>query len=137
MRADASKDSGRALLILLVTYAAASLLHYAHNAEFLADYPNMPAWLSRATVYVAWLSGATVGALGYLLIRRGRTFAGLSVIVLYAALGFDVLAHYSLAPVSAHTAAMNLTIWLEVISAAVLMIAACRGIVILRKLPTG
>jgi hypothetical protein len=40
------------LLIFLVAYAIASLVHYSHNAEFLGDYPNMPAWLSRAQVYV-------------------------------------------------------------------------------------
>jgi len=38
-----------ALLPALAAYAAASLFHHVHNAEFLDQYPNMPAWLSPAT----------------------------------------------------------------------------------------
>lgn len=114
----------RALLILLLAYGAASLLHFVHNAEFLAEYPNMPAWLSRAKVYGAWLGITAVGALGYLLVRLRYRLAGLCVIAVYAALGFDGLGHYSLAPVSAHTSMMNATIWLEVLAAALLLIAA-------------
>jgi hypothetical protein len=116
--------AAKPLLILLLAYGAASLVHYAHNAEFLADYPNMPAWLSRAKVYVAWLGVTAIGVLGYLLVRRGHQLGGLCVIVVYAAIGFDGLAHYRLAPLSAHTATMNLTIWLEVAAAALLFTAA-------------
>jgi hypothetical protein len=102
--------AAKPLLILLLAYGAASLVHYAHNAEFLADYPNMPAWFGVTAI----------GALGYLLVRRGHQLGGLCVIAVYAALGFDGLGHYRLAPLSAHTAAMNLTIWLEVATAALL-----------------
>jgi hypothetical protein len=109
------------LLILLLVYGAASLLHYAHNAEFLADYPNMPGWLSRASVYLAWLGGTAVGLVGYLLLRRGYRLLGLCAIAVYAALGFDGLGHYGLAPFAEHTATMNLTIWLEVATAALLL----------------
>jgi hypothetical protein len=118
--------AAKPLLILLLAYGAASLVHYAHNAEFLADYPNMPAWLSRAKVYVAWFGVTAIGALGYLLVRRGHQLGGLCVIAVYAALGFDGLGHYRLAPLSAHTAAMNLTIWLEVATAALLFSLAVR-----------
>jgi hypothetical protein len=34
----------------LSVFLACSLVHFVHNAEFLADYPNMPAWLKRAGV---------------------------------------------------------------------------------------
>jgi hypothetical protein len=47
--------SAKLLPLPCLAYAAASLVHFVHNAEFLADYPSMPAWLSRATVYGAWL----------------------------------------------------------------------------------
>ena len=112
--------AGRTLVTLMLVYAGASLVHFTHNAEFLADYSNMPAWLSRAKVYVAWFGVTAIGALGYLLVRRGHQLGGLCVIAVYAALGFDGLGHYRLAPLSAHTAAMNLTIWLEVATAALL-----------------
>ena len=112
-----------------LAYGAASLLHYTHNAEFLADYPNMPAWLSRAKIYVAWIGVTAVGVLGYLLVRRGYQLTGHFVIAVYAALGFDGLGHYTLAPVSTHTTTMNVTIWLEVASAALLLFAAAGLIV--------
>jgi hypothetical protein len=35
------------VLAFLLACAAASLLHHVHNAEFLQDYPNLPASLSR------------------------------------------------------------------------------------------
>jgi hypothetical protein len=123
MSADTSRPVAAALLIWLVVYGAASLFHYAHNAEFLAEYPNMPAGLSRMAVYAAWLGVTTVGVIGYLVFRRGYRLAGLSVMAVYAALGFDGLGHYGLAPVSAHTPFMNLTIWLEAASAALLLVA--------------
>ena len=39
---------------LLVLYSAASLLHFAHDAEYPGDYPNLPAWLTRSGVHFAW-----------------------------------------------------------------------------------
>ena len=111
-------------MALMFAYAAASLLHYAHNAEFLAEYPNMPAWLSRSTVYAAWIGVTAMGAIGYFIFRRGYRLAGLGVIAVYAALGFDGLGHYGLAPFSAHTAATHVTIWLEAATAGLVLIAA-------------
>jgi len=109
------------LLILLLLYGVASLFHYAHNAEFLGDYPNMPAWLSPALVYGAWLGVTAVGLAGYFLIRRGYQLAGLAVLGVYGALGLDGLGHYTLAPLSAHTFAMNMSIWLEAVTGALLV----------------
>ena len=111
----------RTLLWLMTLYCAASLLHFAHNAEHLADYPNLPAWLTRSQVYVAWLGVTAIGALGYLVRRASYELAGLALVGTYAALGFDGLLHYGRAPVTAHTAAMNLTIWIEVATAALLL----------------
>jgi hypothetical protein len=123
MSADTRRPAARALLILLLVYAAASLFHYAHNAEFLAEYPNMPAWLCRATVYAAWLGVTTVGVIGYLVVRGRYQLVGLSVVAIYAAMGLDGLGHYRLAPLSAHTPLMNLTIWLEAASATLVLVA--------------
>jgi hypothetical protein len=112
------------LLFSCVAYAGASLIHFAHNAEFLADYPNMPDWLSRATVYAAWLGLTAVGMAGCLLFHRGFQLTGLGVIAVYAVLGFDSLSHYAIAPFAAHTAMMHFTIWLDVAAAALLLVAA-------------
>lgn len=111
------------LPILLLTYGAASLVHYAHNAEFLIDYPNMPAWLSPARVYAAWLGVTAIGLVGFLLICRGYQLTGLAVLGVYGVLGLDGLGHYTLASLSAHTFTMNLTIWLEAATAVLLLSA--------------
>jgi hypothetical protein len=111
------------LAVLLLVYLAASLLHFAHNAEFLNDYPNLPAWLTRSQVYLTWIGLAVVGIGGFMFYVRNWHSPGLFLIGLYAALGFDGLLHYSRAPMEAHTFTMNFTIWFEVVAAAVLLFA--------------
>ena len=112
-------------LPLILIYCAASLLHFVHNAAYLRDYPNMPASLSSARISAAWCGITAVGVVGYWLRRVGYRVWGLVVIALYATLGFGGLAHYALAPASAHSLAMNLTIGLEALAAAALLIAVC------------
>ena len=115
------------LLAALVAYAAASLLHHAHNAEFLGEYPGMPAWLSRAGVYGAWGAVTTLGVLAYLLLFRGRARTGRLLLATYATYGLGSLAHYALASPSAHGAAMNATIVLEAGTAAWLLATLIRA----------
>ena len=107
---------------LLALYAAASLLHFAHNAEYLAQYPNLPASWSRADVYLAWCGATAIGLLGYVLYRAGHSRVGLAVLAIYGGLGFGGLLHYTRAPMTYHSATMNLTIWAEVAAATVLLI---------------
>ncbi len=109
------------LLLLAVLYGAASFAHFWHNAEYLADYPNLPAWLLRWQVYATWLGIAAVGALGLVLLRAGHRAIGLVLLAVYAVVGFDGLAHYARAPMASHTFAMNFTIWAEVVAAALLL----------------
>ena len=99
-----------ALLTLILVYGAASLAHFVHNAVYLEFYPNMPTWLTPLGVLGSWLVIAGTGAVGYWLLRKGLTVAGLAVIALYAALGFGGLDHYAIAPVAAHSLVMNATI---------------------------
>lgn len=108
----------RALPWLLLLYCAASLLHFVHNAEFVADYPNLPAWISRGAIYGTWLAIAAIGILGFLLFRGRHVLIGLGLLAIYTALGFDGLLHYARAPLAAHSAGMNATIWIEVACAA-------------------
>ena len=118
--------AARSLPWLLLMYCAASFMHFAHNAEYLADYPNLPDWLSRSQVYVAWLMILAIGVLGYVLYWRGQYLVGLVVLAVYAGFGFDGLLHYTRAPFTAHTIAMNVTIWSEVVAAALLLIAVMK-----------
>jgi hypothetical protein len=116
-----------ALLPLMLIYGAASLLHFIHNAVYLRDYPNLPAWLTAGGVCAAWLVVAGTGVLGYLLYSRVSRVAGLVTIATYAAFGLGGLDHYTVAPISAHTLAMNLTILLEAATAVVLLVCVARS----------
>ena len=110
------------LEILLALYLGASLLHFMHNAEFVAAYPNLPEWITRSSVYLTWLGITAVGAAGYLLLRFKLRVVGLVLLCLYAVAGLDGLLHYTRAPIGAHTHAMNMTIWFEVVVAAALLL---------------
>ena len=116
-------DRSKPLRWPLALYTLTSLVHFTHNAEHLGGYPNLPAWLFRSQIYGTWCGITVVGLIGYTLYRRGRGFIGFWLLVLYTLLGFDGLLHYRRAPVAAHTAAMNLTIWLEVAAAALALMA--------------
>jgi uncharacterized membrane protein len=118
-----------ALTALMLAYGAASLLHFIHNAQFAQDYPNFPDTITALQVYGAWLIVGAIGLAGYLLMRFGFRIAGLLATALYAALGFDGLLHYKLAPIGAHSFAMKFTILTEVALAALL-----EGAVLLRML---
>lgn len=123
-----SRSIPKALLILLFTYAAASLVHFTHNAEFLADYPNLPISWTRLGVYAAWLTVTAIGVGGWALVSSGYQLIGLLVLMVYAALGLDSLGHYVVATLSSHTPIMNLTILLEVTTAALVFIEVLRQI---------
>jgi hypothetical protein len=116
----------RLLFLLLALYAAASLIHFVHNAEHLGDYPGLPASWSRGGVYLAWIGMTALGAVGALLVYRRRESIGLMLLAVYAAFGLDSLGHYVVAPPSAHSSTMNTTILLEVGAAALVLLEVTR-----------
>lgn len=126
MSAAGLERGGSLLRGLLLLYLAASFLHFAHNAEYLSAYPNLPAWLTRSYVYLAWSCVATLGTAGYALYRLGWRLAGLFLVGVDATLGFDGLLHYTRAPLAGHTAAMNFTIGFEVTAAGLLLAVVAR-----------
>jgi hypothetical protein len=111
----------RTLLLLMLIYASASLTHFVHNALHILAYPNLPSWITPFGVYISWCAITVIGALGFWLYLRVSRPAGLLIIGLYALLGFGGLEHYVIAPVSAHTVAMNASIIVEVSTAFVLL----------------
>jgi hypothetical protein len=117
----------RALPWLLGLFMSASLLHFSHNAQYLSEYPNLPIWLSRVAVYNTWCVLTGVGALGYALYRLEYRRVGIGILALYATTGFDGFLHYTRAPLSHHTATMNVTIWTEAIAAALLLAGIIRA----------
>lgn len=121
-----TRPNPRLLFLLLALYAAASLVHFVHNAEFLGDYPGLPASWSRGGVYLAWIGMTALGGVGAWLVYRGRESIGLMLLTVYAALGLDSLGHYFVAPLSAHSSMMNTTILLEVGAAALVLLEVTR-----------
>jgi hypothetical protein len=113
-------------IVAILAVAAATLFHHVHNAAFLAEYPNMPASLTPAGVYLAWLGATVIGFAGYIFLRRGSRWIGTGLLVAYGCYGLDGLVHYLLAPVSAHTLAMNLSIAAEAAAATALLIVLFR-----------
>jgi hypothetical protein len=89
----------------------------------------MPPSLSPARIYLAWCVVAAVGIAGSLLNRSGNWRGGLLLLAIYGALGLYGLLHYTLAPMPAHTWAMNATIWLEVGTATTLLSAVAASVV--------
>lgn len=79
--------------ILIGVYFIASLAHFIHNAEYIAFYPNMPAWINRKTVYVAWLIITSIGVAGLIAIRMRWQAVGAMLIAIYGAFGLDGLLH--------------------------------------------
>jgi hypothetical protein len=121
------------LLFLMLLYGAASLLHFAHNAVYLHEYPNLPEWLTSEAVWVSWCGVAAVGALGYWLYLRVSRWAGLATISLYGVCGLAGLDHYTVAPMGAHSFVMNLTILTEAAAAAALLVFVAHSMLLTRR----
>ena len=119
--AEATNLSSKVLPLLFSLYAAATLLHFAHNAHYLAQYPNLPPSWTGAQVYAAWCCVMGLGLLGYGLYAWGHRSRGLALLGAYAALGFGGLLHYTRAPMHEHSAMMNVTIWTEAVTGALLL----------------
>jgi hypothetical protein len=109
---------------LFALYTLASLAHFSHNAEYIAFYPGLPAWMTRESVYLAWLAVASVGLLAVAANLRGWQRIAAVLLFIYGMLGVDGLLHYTLALCSEHTLVTNITIWAEVLLGVVLACAA-------------
>lgn len=123
------------LLVPMIVYGAASLLHFFHNALYIQDYPNLPRWITPLGIYASWCGMALVGALGFWLYRKVSPAFGLLVIAIYALLGFGGLDHYVVAPVKAHSIAMNATIIAEVSAATALLMFLAHELLARRRPP--
>jgi hypothetical protein len=108
------------LEVLLLTYWVASFLHFIQDAEYARVYP-LSGWDSIPVVYITWIAISAFGLLGYLIHRSPLQWVGQVVLCLYAVVGMDALFHYTRAPFSAYSRAMNITIWLEVVVAGILL----------------
>jgi hypothetical protein len=125
------------LVVLAVAYFLTSLGHFTHNAEFICEYPNLPASFTSARIYAAWAAITSVGVLGFfLLIGKKWIATGLVLVAAYAVLGFDGLGHYALAPFEWHTRMANLTILSEVVAAALLLSATVYQLAVRLRQPT-
>ena len=102
--------------VLVAIYALANSLHFAINADFIAFYPYMPAWVGPGTVYRAWMLVNAVGIVGVLLTLGGQQQAGAWSLVAYGLCGLDGLLHYSLDLCKDHDITTNLAIGGEAVA---------------------
>lgn len=114
----------RFLLLLTAAYFSARLAHFSHNAQYIAFYPGMPAWLTPGKVWLFWFAVCGVGLLAGGLIRLGLPALGLLALGVYGALGLDGLLHYRLGLCSQHTLMANLTIWAEATTGLMLLLVS-------------
>lgn len=112
------------LLGLTAAYFIASLAHFGHNAQYIAFYPGMPAWLTPGKVWLSWFAVTGVGLIAWVLNRLGLRAPALLVLGVYGALGLDGLLHYSLGLCSQHTLMANLTIWAEATTGLALLLVS-------------
>jgi hypothetical protein len=117
-------DSG--LRLVMIVYGVASLMHFAHNAVYVREYPNMPAWLTPVGVWAAFVAETAIGVLGYCVYRFRSRAVGALMIAVYGVMGFGGLDHYVAAPVAAHSIVMNVTIATEAAAAAALLVYLAR-----------
>jgi len=116
--------SSRLLVSVVALYFLASLAHFSHNAQYIAFYPGMPAWLGPEHIYAVWLGITGVGGAAWLLSRFGHPRLALGTLALYGAFGLDALGHYALGLCSQHTLVANLTIACEAGSGALPLVVA-------------
>ncbi|WP_422011011.1 hypothetical protein [Roseateles sp.] len=69
--------SRRAPAALVAAYFLASLAHFGHNAQYIAFYPGMPAWLTPGKVWLFWFAVTGVGLMALALVRLGLPALGL------------------------------------------------------------
>ena len=121
--------------LLVLIFFIANLTHFVHNAEYIAFYPGIPAWLTREKIYLAWVAGASVGLAGLLVHRIRLKRLSMVMIAAYGASGVDGLAHYTLGLCSQHTLLANLTIWAEATTGLALL--AVSALLLTRRLVAG
>ena len=112
------------LWVLVVLYFIASLAHFTHNAEYIALYPGLPAWLTAQKVYLAWLGVTSIGLGALALLRFGLAVPAAILLGIYGAFGLDGLAHYTLDLCSRHTVWANITIWSEASTGLLLLLVS-------------
>jgi hypothetical protein len=77
-----------------------------------------------------------LGLVGYGLYALGHRNIGLTILGLYAALGFGGLLHYTRAPMAHHATIMNVTIWAEAATGTLLLAnVVLLGVITLGSMP--
>lgn len=119
---------------IALAHGAASFVHFAHNATYLEDYPNLPATFTVLNVYLTWILLAAVGVTGFMIHKHRTNAIGLVILSIFGLSGFAGLLHYNQAPWSSHTSAMNVTILLESFTGVVMLAAVTTAFLARRKI---
>ena len=106
---------------LLLANVAGSILHYAHNLLFFAEYPE-PTWINRSMIDAFWFFMTPLAWIGYRLIQHGSHRIGELVLLGYALCNLLSLGHYRYAPMRSVAPHINAFILLEAALAGVLIV---------------
>jgi membrane-bound acyltransferase YfiQ involved in biofilm formation len=93
-----------------------------HSTVFIDEYANTAGWISAVGVTIAWIGITCILLVCCLLILRDKRYIGLIAVAAFGAFSFDGLGHYSLQPVSAHASIINITVWIEVVTAWIVLL---------------
>lgn len=110
---------------LLIVNVVASILHYADNIAFFAEYPEPP-WINPGIIDAFWFVMTPLAPAGYLALRRGARQFGAFLLHAYAACSLLALGHYRYASICSVSPRINLLILLEAAAAAVLVVYVLR-----------
>lgn len=110
------------LLLAITIYCAVCLYLFMSNMVFIDEHPNTSDWISTIGVTIAWIGLTCIGLVSWLLILRDKRFIGVIAIILFSVFNFGSAGHYSLEPVSSHTYISNIAIWLQVVTAWIVLI---------------
>lgn len=111
----------KGLVWLVAINILMSILHYVDNIMYFEHHPE-PKWLNADLVDYFWFFMTPFSLIGLYLFYKNKYTMGFIAIVLYCLMSLLVLGHYNYTPFFEISFKIHLFIWLEAISAFVLLI---------------
>lgn len=116
--------ASKSLVALVAANLIASILHFGDNILHFHQYPE-PKWISSPHIVDAlWFVITPLLLLGWWLARRRHRWPSIAAFWLYGGLSLFVLGHYRFAAPSELSFRINLLIWLEAMTALILILLA-------------
>ncbi len=109
------------LLMLIFINICVSLGHYIHNIFFLPEY-HEPSWITPVLIDSFWFVMTPFSCLGYVMFSKSKLFPAYALLYVYSGLSLLVLGHYLVTPILTLSLSINMVIFAETITAAILAV---------------